>query len=100
MQDWIITGWYKGCEYVASGGQDSAVVPDWLWGWLRLDTGENRGILKLMPAGRALLVGDLAAMRAEDVVSVLETMTDVAQVSGDLPPRRVTLTFADTSIVQ
>jgi hypothetical protein len=93
---WIITGWYKGCQYAAYGDDTKATVPGWLWEWLQLDTGDTGGVLRLIPAGPAVKLDDLSAMSPDDVVAVLQSMTNISDISGDLPPREVFPIFGDT----
>lgn len=96
---WIITGRYEGQRYGAFGDDVVASVPEWLIEALELSAIDNGGYVKLIPAGPALKVADMESMKSADVVRILEALTTIDFVSGNLPPRRLAPVFADSAIV-
>jgi len=94
---WTITGWYSGARYVAYGDAAKAVLPDWLVTALPLAV--DGGILRLAEPGGALDIADPGAMEPADVVTMLEAMTAVEEITGDLPPVVVRPIFDDTGTV-
>lgn len=86
---WMISGWFMQCRYTVSGDASTVRIPDWLWGALQLEVGDNGGILVLMPGGPNIKVeDDPAKIEIGDVVQVLQVMTNISDVTGDLPPQR------------
>ena len=97
---WLITGSYEGCEYGAFGDDTTATVPEWLWNAIQLNVVDRGGILELLTSGPVVKIEDLSKMKPSDVVSVLESVTTIDDVLGQLPPRQVFPVFGDTLTVQ
>lgn len=96
---WSINGRFKGARYMVFGDATTVTVPEWLTAALKLAVADSGGVLELTPTGPNILVDEPALMVLDDVVKVLESMTSIEDVHGDLPPRRVYPVFDDTLLV-
>ena len=94
---WSINGRLDGVRYMVWGDSTSVTVPEWLWAALRSAVVGTSGVLEMIPNGPSIRINDdPATMLPADVVRVLESMTSIEDVHGELPSRDVQVVFDDT----